>query len=119
MTKPADIDQATWDKAESAFDLMLCNCIEASGTTERLRADSIEPLARAILAERERCAKIADEREAICADAVAKIKAGELYTGLPTAQATEECARLEANHIARLIRGEPGAIRASAIRAGV
>lgn len=56
---------------------------------------------------RERAAVAADEREAICADAVAKIEAGELYVGIATAKATEECARLEAAHIARLIRSLP------------
>jgi hypothetical protein len=66
-------------------------------------------LAQAILAEREACARIADERAAICADAVAKIEAGDLYAGIATAAATESCASLEASHIARLIRRDLGA----------
>ena len=59
MSRPEDIPQDVWDKAEEAFDLMLCNCIEASGTTEQFRIDSIEPHARAILAEREECITLA------------------------------------------------------------
>lgn len=68
-----------------------------------------QTIAKALMAEREACAVIADKREAICADAVAKIEAGELYRDIPTAAATESCARLEAAHIARLIRRDPGA----------
>ncbi len=52
VSKPEDITEAAWAIAEEAFDLMLCNCIEASGTTEQLRIDSIEPIARAIQKER-------------------------------------------------------------------
>lgn len=53
----------------------------------------------------DQCAAIADERAAICADAVAKIKAGELYKETAkTSVQTENCARLEAVHIAELIR---------------
>jgi hypothetical protein len=52
----------------------------------------------------EACAKVADTRADICADAVAKIDAGELYQDIPTAKATENCARMEAVHIASLIR---------------
>lgn len=68
-----------------------------------------QTIASALAAEREACAKIAEERAAICADAVAKIDAGQLYAGMQHARATEECARLEASHIACLIRREPGA----------
>ena len=68
-------------------------------------------IAKALIARDEACARIADERAAVCADAVAKIEAGELYAGIPTARATEDCARLEALHIARLIRREPGTRR--------
>lgn len=60
MNRPDDIPPEVWKTAEDAFDLMLCNCIEASGTTEQLRIDSITPLARAILAERERAAQAAE-----------------------------------------------------------
>jgi hypothetical protein len=60
MSKPEDIPQDVWASAENALDDMLCNCLEASGTTEQFRIDSITPLARAILAakaeEREACA---------------------------------------------------------------
>jgi uncharacterized coiled-coil protein SlyX len=49
------------------------------------------------------CAMVAQDRAAICADALAKIAAGELYQGLSTARATENCARMEAVHIASLI----------------
>lgn len=58
--KPDDIPEDVWEVAENSLDLMLCNCIGASGSTEQLRADSISDLSRAIMAERERCAKIAE-----------------------------------------------------------
>lgn len=58
MGKPEDIPQDVWDVADAAFDLMLCNCIEASGTSEQLRIDSTEPIARAILAERDQCVAV-------------------------------------------------------------
>lgn len=51
----------------------------------------------------EAAVKVANDRAAICADAVAKIEAGELYGGADDARATENCARLEAAHIAKLI----------------
>jgi hypothetical protein len=60
MTKPDNIPQDVWSAAEDAFDTLLCNDIRASGTSEQFRIDSITPVARAILAERERCAKMAD-----------------------------------------------------------
>lgn len=63
MSKPGDIPQDVWKVAENALDDMLCNCIEASGTTEQFRIDNITPIARAIMAataaEREACAKVA------------------------------------------------------------
>lgn len=94
-SKPDDVPNSVWVSALNA----------GKSATDN---DGFVRIARAILAakaeEREACAKIADEREAICADAVAKIDAGELYLGIPTAAATEGCARLEASHIARLIR---------------
>ena len=61
-TRPDDIPQDVWDVAEGAFDLMLCNCREASGSTQQLRIDSIEPLARTILAAK------SEERHGIIAD---------------------------------------------------
>lgn len=63
MTKPDDIPQDVWDAAEDAFDTLLCNDIQASGTAAQFRIDSITPVARAILAERERCARLADPVE--------------------------------------------------------
>jgi predicted metal-dependent phosphoesterase TrpH len=68
----------------------------------------LERVARALVAaERrgiERAAKVAEDRKAICADAVAKVKSGELYADIPTALASESCAHLEASHIVKLIR---------------
>ncbi len=54
----------------------------------------------------EDAAKVADDRAAICFDAVAKIEAGTLYPNRPRAEtaATERCAGMEAAHIARSIR---------------
>lgn len=49
---PSDILKA----AENALDNLLCNCREAGD----VRQDSIRDIAKAILAERERCAKIAE-----------------------------------------------------------
>ena len=46
---------------------------------------------------------VAQKREAVCADAVEQVKAGKLYPDLPTAYATENCARLEASEIVRQI----------------
>ncbi len=59
VTIPENIPADVWKAADEALDNMLCNCIEASGTTEQLRIDSTVPLARAILAERERSAQAA------------------------------------------------------------
>lgn len=53
---------------------------------------------RIAAAERESCAKIADERAAVCLDA-----ANNYYHGAPE-KATERCAHHEAVHIASLIR---------------
>jgi len=47
---PADIMEA----AEDALDNLLCNCRESCGSTEAVRAASIEEIAKAILAERNR-----------------------------------------------------------------
>lgn len=60
MSRPDDIPADVWVAADEALDNLLCNCIEASGSTEQLRVDSTIPIARAILAERERCAKVAE-----------------------------------------------------------
>ena len=103
MTKPDDIPQDVWDA------VYFLDWVRGDGWP--LALPPKEVAARAIMSaraeEREACAKIADDREAICADAVAKVEAGELYQGIPTAAATESCARLEAAHIARLIRNRP------------
>jgi hypothetical protein len=68
MSKPEDIPQDVWLAAENALDDMLCNCIEASGTAEQFRADNITPIARTIMAERERCAKECDRFDAPASD---------------------------------------------------
>lgn len=85
MSKPADIPQDVWNAAETAFDLMLCNCIEASGTSKQFRIDSIEPHARAILAERERCAKV-------CEAAAKQFLSPEYATGQPLSSFSERFA---------------------------
>lgn len=46
--------------AEKALDNLLCNCRESCGGTDGLRAASIHDIGEAILAERERCAAVAD-----------------------------------------------------------
>lgn len=108
MSKPYDIPK---DVMKSAANVVVSLGI---GGTTNPNPDGFavrDAVARAILAERGRCAKVADDRAAICADAVAKIEAGDLYPGIPTARASETCARMEAEHIARLIRNGPSAIR--------
>lgn len=47
--------------AEDALDNILCNCTESCGGTEGVRKASIDEIAKAILAERERCALIASK----------------------------------------------------------
>jgi hypothetical protein len=114
MTKPDDIDQDAWDTGARMAGEYL-SWLHAGNSAGHLSEHAVsamaDTIARAIMSaraeEREACAKIADDREAICADAVAKVEAGELYQGIPTAAATESCARLEAAHIARLIRNRP------------
>jgi hypothetical protein len=59
MSRPDDIPEDVWDAAEDAFDTLLCNDIQASGTAAQFRIDSITPVARAILAERRRASKAA------------------------------------------------------------
>jgi hypothetical protein len=54
---PADIMNA----AEEALDNLLCNCVESCGGYNGVRKASIEDIAKAILAERERCAWIAEQ----------------------------------------------------------
>jgi hypothetical protein len=99
MTIPEGITEAAWeaafDPAEDAY---------MAFDYETARAIVARAIQAAQEAEREACAAIADERAAICEDAVSKIDAGKLYAGIPTARATEQCAQLEALHIARLIR---------------
>lgn len=60
MTYPPDIMQA----AEAALDKLLCNCAESCGGFAGVRDASINDIAAAIAAEREACAKIADEHSA-------------------------------------------------------
>lgn len=54
MTSLTDMPADIWTAAESALDNMLCHCRESSGSTEAYRRDSINEIARAILAERQR-----------------------------------------------------------------
>lgn len=106
MTRPDDIPEWAWSKADQLAG------VGWGSQGQGIRETFVREIARALVAaerrgieaERERCARVADDREAICADAVRKIEAGELYRDIPTARATEECARLEAAHIGRLIR---------------
>lgn len=100
-SKPDDIPDDIWTASGRAM-----------GSPHFNRDTTRKRVARSLMAEREACAVIADERAAICADAVAEIEAGRLYKDIPTARATEDCARAEAEHIARLIRRDPGAHRA-------
>lgn len=57
---PADILKS----AEDALDNMLCNCRESCGSHEAVRAEFIKDIARALLVERERCAKVAESFDA-------------------------------------------------------
>lgn len=100
--RPDDVPEDIWDDARKALSL---NFIVPIPSLEVAIS-----VARALMAGREADAAMADHRAAICADAVAKIDAGQLYKNSPTARATEDCARMEAEHIARLIRRDPGAI---------
>lgn len=56
-TYPPDIMAA----AEQALDRLLCNCAESCGGPAGVRAASISDIAAAIAAEREACAKIAQD----------------------------------------------------------
>jgi len=60
MTYPRDILAA----AENALDALLCNDKESCGGYAELRDASINDIAKALMAEREACAKIADDRAA-------------------------------------------------------
>lgn len=102
--KPDDVNQEAWNAAHE-----LCISTSRFHPQDQYGLYIQDLVARAIMAakaeEREACAKIADERTAICADAVAKVEAGELYQSFPQdAKITENCARMEASHIAKLIR---------------
>jgi len=55
---PDDIRKA----AEEALDKLLCNDTESCGGTDGVRREAINDIGEAILAERERCAKIAQDR---------------------------------------------------------
>jgi hypothetical protein len=50
---PDGIPQDVWVAADEALDNLLCNDIEASGSSKQFRIDSVTSIARAILAERE------------------------------------------------------------------
>lgn len=58
MAHPPDIMRA----AEAALDKLLCNCVDSCGGHVGLRTASINDIAEAIAAEREACARIAEER---------------------------------------------------------
>lgn len=60
MSKPDDIPTDVWVAADEALDTMLCNDIEASGSSEQLRTDSVRAIADAIMAERKRCLDLAN-----------------------------------------------------------
>lgn len=65
-TIPEDIMKA----AEEALDNLLCNCAESCGGTAGVRKASIDEIAKAINAERERCAEVAEyfAQACVCAD---------------------------------------------------
>lgn len=98
MTRPADIPQNIWEQ------------VGLWVVSDRTRED----IARALLAAEARgkregmemATQVAREREAICEDACDQVKAGSLYVDVPNAFATENSARLEAGHIARLIEAK-------------
>lgn len=56
-----EIPKDVWAAAEEALDNMLCHCRESSGSTEAFRRDSINEIAQAILAERQKGEKLADQ----------------------------------------------------------
>lgn len=60
MGRPDGIPQDVWVSADTALDDMLCNCIEASGSAEQFRIDSVTVIARAIMADRERASAACD-----------------------------------------------------------
>ncbi len=59
MNYPQDILTA----AESALDALLCNCPESCGGSAGVREVSIMDIAKALAAEREACAKIAEAED--------------------------------------------------------
>lgn len=59
-----DIPDDIMKAAEEALDTALCNCVESCGGTDEVRKSAITDIARAILAERNRCASIAEVQEA-------------------------------------------------------
>ena len=69
------------------------NAAALAALIQKTRADAIEE-----------CAGIADRRARACALTIALIRAGRLWRNNPNARASENCARLEAVHIASLIR---------------
>lgn len=67
--------------AEATLDTMLCSDTESCGGADGLRRDSIDVIARALLAERERAAQIADV-----------LRANPRYTEWPYATACADIA---------------------------
>lgn len=55
MSRPQDIPESVWEEAERWFDIAVSPSAEP-----RVYRPAVDSIARAILAERERCAKIAD-----------------------------------------------------------
>ena len=78
---------------------------KALGSPSFTRETVQRRIANALRRQVEICADIARDRKEICADAVARVRDGTLYAGIPTAEATENSARLEAQHIEEQIRG--------------
>ena len=67
----SDIPEDVMQAAEDALDNLLCNCKDSLGSYAAVRAESIKDIARAIMAERGRRARIAD---AHCKAAIAAIR---------------------------------------------
>ncbi|MDX0449132.1 hypothetical protein GOC61_17350 [Sinorhizobium medicae] len=60
------IPEGIMKAAAEALDNLLCNCVESCGGAAGLRKASIAEIAKAILAERERCASVADYFSQAC-----------------------------------------------------
>lgn len=60
-----DIPEDIMKAAEDALDKMLCHCVEASGSSEAYRLDSVKEIARALMAERERMASLLRDPAAV------------------------------------------------------